>query len=190
VRPPKLVPVMVGALVIATASCAASHQGGTGRGGATSLPVSTSAAPQTSPPAPTSVTPPTISNASPPVQTSPTLPPGGLPPAPVPTPAPTLVSPTVLTQQPYGAVVKLKVGEQVLLEPGIDWVRPTITGVGLRMVAVSGGYPSRQPLKATLLAVAAGTAHIDDYTDAACFHETPRCLRATEELNFTVVITE
>jgi hypothetical protein len=190
VKPPKLVPAMVGALVIAAAGCAASHQGGTDQGGTASPPVFASAPPQTSPPAPTSVTTPTISNASPPVQMSPTLPPGGLPPAPVPPAAPTLVSPTVLTQQPYGAVVKLKVGEQVLLEPGIDWARPTITGVGLRMVAVSGGYPSLQPLKATLLAVAAGTAHIEDYTDAACFHETPRCLRATEELNFTVVITQ
>jgi hypothetical protein len=101
-----------------------------------------------------------------------------------------LVSPTVLTQQQNGAIVELKVGERVLLAPGTDWVPPKITGVGLRVVAVSGGYPSHEPLKATLLAVAVGTSYIDDYTDAACFHETPRCLRPVQELHFTVVITQ
>jgi NADPH:quinone reductase-like Zn-dependent oxidoreductase len=103
---------------------------------------------------------------------------------------PTLVSPSVLGQDSSGAVVELKVGQTVLFEPGQDWVPLMIDGSVLRVVTQSGGYPSDQPLKATILAVAPGTASIDDFTDAACFHTSPPCLRPEGSLHFSVVVTE
>jgi hypothetical protein len=48
---------------------------------------------------------------------------------------PTLVSPSVLYSEPFGAVVELKVGETVLLDPGTDWLPLTIDGSVLRVVA-------------------------------------------------------
>ena len=125
------------------------------------------------------------------VTTSPT-PPATMAPMPstVAEPTPTLVSPSVLHQDPFGAVVELKVGETVLFEPGQDWVPLTINGSVLRIVTQSGGYPSDQPLNATILAVSPGTASIDDYTDAACFHTSPPCLSPQGSLHFSVVVTK
>jgi hypothetical protein len=178
----------VAILALALSGCAsATHRGVGADASVTSappIPVS-SALPLVSPGVVASVP-----EVRPMVTSSPTLPPGGLSaPPPVAVATPTLVSPTVLTQQPYGAVVELKVGEQVLLAPGTDWTPPTITGTSLRIVTQSGGYPSNQPMTVTILAVAPGTATIDDYTDAACFHVKPACLRPVGSLHFSVVIT-
>gem|GEM_PF-5984435 len=176
------------ALALALSGCASGVHRGAAEGvsGTSSLPIAVSSARSPASPGGLSSAP----VARPVVTSSPTLPPGGLPaPATVANATPTLVSPTVLTQQPYGAVVELKVGEMVLLAPGTDWTPPTITGTSLRVVTQSGGYPSSQPLTATILAVAPGAATIDDYTDAACFHVKPPCLRPVESLHFSVVIT-
>jgi hypothetical protein len=124
------------------------------------------------------------------VTTSPT-PPATMAPMPstVAEATPTLVSPSVLGQDSSGAVVELRVGQTVLFEPGQDWVPLTIDGSVLRVVTQSGGYPSNQPLKATILAVSPGTASIDDHIDAACFHVSPPCLRPAGSLHFSVVVT-
>ncbi len=179
---------IVAILAVALSACAtATHRGvGADASVSSSPPIAiSSASPLVSPDAIAST--PLVQQLA---TSSPTPPPGGLPaPPPVADATPTLVSPTVLTQEPYGAIVELKVGEQVLLAPGMDWTPPTITGTSLRVVKQSGGYPSNQPMTATLLAVAPGTATIDDYTDAACFHVKPACLRPVESLHFSVVIT-
>jgi hypothetical protein len=139
-----------------------------------------------------------VEDASPPaavagsIVTSSPTPPATMAPAPSTTAeaTPTLVSPSVLYSQPFGAVVELKVGETVLLDPGTDWLPLTIDGSVLRVVTQSGGYPSDQPLRATILAVSPGTANIDDGIDNACFHASPPCLRPSESLHFTVVVTQ
>jgi hypothetical protein len=142
------------------------------------VPSVAAAAPPSSPVARSIVT----SSPTPPATVAPT-------PSSVAEATPTLVSPSVLGQDSSGAVVELKVGQTVLFEPGQDWVPLMIDGSVLRVVTQSGGYPSDQPLKATILAVSPGTASIDDHTDAACFHVSPPCLRPDGSLHFSVVVT-
>src|SRR5450631_3549759 len=184
----KAVSGVVVALVFVLSSCASNGARGASDGPAagSSLAVTASSGlPSAAPSAP-----PASPVVLPIVTTSPTPPATMVPmPSTVAEPTPTLVSPSVLDQDSSGAVVELKVGESVLFEPGQDWVPLTINGSVLRVVTQSGGYPSDQPFKATILAVAPGTANIDDYIDAACFHVSPPCLRPNGSLHFSVVVT-
>jgi hypothetical protein len=94
-----------------------------------------------------------------------------------------------VTETSDGAVVALTVGQHVMLELPPEWTPPKLSGAGLGVVAQSGGYPSGQPLRATLVAVTVGTAYIDSGTDYACLHQTPRCLPPVKQLRVTVKIT-
>lgn len=98
--------------------------------------------------------------------------------SPVATPA---VSPgTTLTAADDGVTVSAVTGQQVTVElapgPGVyAWDRPRLTGAALRLMSVTGGYPSRGPVRAILLAVTPGIAVVSTVSDAPCLHTRPRC---------------
>lgn len=95
------------------------------------------------------------------------------------TPSPRrLTGPATLTAADSGAVVFLRVGQQVTVElaAGFEaWHVPAATGPALRLVSASGGYPGHQPARAVFLAVAAGTATLAAVSDTACLHAHPAC---------------
>lgn len=98
---------------------------------------------------------------------------------PLPTAPPSLTGPVTLTGADSGAVVNLRVGQQVtvVLAPAfMAWHVPSATGAVLRRVSASGGYPGRQPARAVFLAVAPGTAVLSAESDTACLHAHPRCM--------------
>jgi hypothetical protein len=55
------------------------------------------------------------------------------------------------------------------------WELPTANGEAVQRIEASGGYPSREPARATFLAVADGTATIVSRTDYHCLNAHPPC---------------
>lgn len=82
---------------------------------------------------------------------------------------------TTLTEASNGTTVTVAVGQSVAVALPANYDPITATGTALRLVSSSGGFPTGQPLAATYLAVAAGTADLRTRTDFACLHSVPRC---------------
>ena len=113
--------------------------------------------------------------------------------APSPSSAPVTPAGNVLTVADAGATVALVTGERltVVLAPGpgaYAWHRPRLTGSGLRLLSVTGGYPYHGPMRAVFLATGPGTAALSSVSDMPCLHERPRCLVAQRLWTATVII--
>ena len=99
----------------------------------------------------------------------------------------------VLTAADTGARVTLVTGQRLTVDlapgPGAyAWHRPRLTGSGLRLLSVTGGYPSHGPMRAVYLATGPGTAVLSSVSDMPCLHERPRCLVAQRLWTATVLI--
>lgn len=113
--------------------------------------------------------------------------------APSPSSAPVKPAGNVLTAADTGATVTLVTGQQLTvdLEPGpgaYAWHRPRLTGSGLRLLSVTGGYPSHGLMRAVYLATGPGTAVLSSVSDMPCLHEHPQCLVAQRLWTATVII--
>jgi hypothetical protein len=113
--------------------------------------------------------------------------------APSPSNAPVTPAGNVLTDADAGATVTLVTGQRLTvgLAPGYGayaWQRPRLTGSGLRLLSVTGGYPYRGSMRAVFLATGPGTAVLSSLSDMPCLHERPRCLIAQRLWTATVTI--
>lgn len=113
------------------------------------------------------------------------------------TPFPTItpVTPTgnLLTAGDTGATVTVSVGQRLTVElspgPGAyAWDRPGLTGSGLQLESVVGGYPVRNPVRAVYLATGPGTAVLSAGSDAPCLHLRPRCTIAQRVWTIRVIV--
>lgn len=99
----------------------------------------------------------------------------------------------VLTFADNGATVTLVTGQLLTIELAPAplapaWDRPRLTGSGLRLVSVTGGYPEHGPMRAVFLAVAPGTTVVTAASDMACLHAHPRCMVAQRIWTARVII--
>jgi hypothetical protein len=113
--------------------------------------------------------------------------------APIPSSTPVTPAGNVLTAADADARITLVTGERltVVLAPGpgaYAWHRPRLTGTGLRLLSVTGGYPSHGPMRAVFLATGPGTAVLSSLSDMPCLHERPRCLIAQRLWTATGII--
>jgi hypothetical protein len=111
------------------------------------------------------------------------------------TPAPgrSTLQKTLLTQADSGLTIRLPVGAEVTVvlssgSQGTMWDRPAASDGAVVRVSVSGGYPSHLPAQAVFRAVAPGTSQLTSQSDLPCFHQTPRCMVATQVWHVTVVV--
>jgi hypothetical protein len=105
---------------------------------------------------------------------------------------PSLTGSVTLTVADNGAVVYLRVGQQVtvVLTPAfMAWHLPIAGGSALRRVSASGGFPGRQPARAVFLAVAPGTAILSAESDTACLHARPPCMVPQQLWHVTVRVS-
>jgi len=112
--------------------------------------------------------------------------------SPEPRPTVTATGPVTLTDADSGAVVYLRVGQQVIVVLTPDfmaWHPPTAAGTVLRRVSASGGFPGRQPARAVFLAVAPGTAVLTAESDTACLHAHPPCMVPQQLWQVTVRVS-
>ncbi|MEV4769184.1 cellulose binding domain-containing protein [Micromonospora humida] len=86
--------------------------------------------------------------------------------------------------------VTLYVGQTLGVTLAADYLPVSTTGSALTPVSTSGGYPTGQPLVATLRAVAPGTAELTTHTDHACRHTTPPCALPTVLWTVHVAVIE
>src|SRR5215470_5194682 len=112
---------------------------------------------------------------------------------PSPSSAPVAPAGNVLTAADTGARVTLVTGQRLTVDlapgPGAyAWHRPRLTGSGLRLLSVTGGYPSQSPMRAVYLATGPGTVVLSSVTDMPCLHAHPRCLVAQRLWTATVII--
>ena len=113
--------------------------------------------------------------------------------APSPSSAPATSAGNVLTAADTGARVTLVTSHRLTVDlapgPGAyAWHRPRLTGSGLRLLSVTGGYPYHGPMRAVFLATGPGTAVLSLVSDMPCLHERPRCLVAQRLWTATVII--
>ena len=113
--------------------------------------------------------------------------------APSPSSAPGTPAGNVLTAADSGATVTLVTGQRLTVDlapgPGAyAWHRPRLTGSGLRLLSVTGGYSYHGPMRAVFLATGPGTAVLSLVSDMPCLHERPRCLIAQRLWTATVII--
>ena len=99
----------------------------------------------------------------------------------------------VLTAADTGARVTLVTGQRLTVDlapgPGAyAWHRPRLTGSGLRLLSVTGGYPSHGPMRAVYLATGPGTPVLSSVSDMPCLHARPRCLVDQRLWTATVII--
>ena len=92
-----------------------------------------------------------------------------------PSPTPTRIGTTTLTEEDSGSTVVLKVGESVRVTLSSDYHQPEAQGSAVERRAASGGYPTSGPAIATFVAVARGSAELTSTTDYGCLHATPSC---------------
>jgi hypothetical protein len=113
--------------------------------------------------------------------------------APSPSSSPVTPAGNVLTAADTGARVTLMTGQRLTVDlaPGAGayaWHRPRLTGSGLRLLSVTGGYPSHGLMRAVYLASGPGTAVLSSSSDMPCLHARPRCLVAQRLWTATVII--
>lgn len=99
----------------------------------------------------------------------------------------------VLTVADAGERVMLRVGQRLTIDlaPGTGvyaWHGPRLAGDGLRLLSVTGGYPSHGLMRAALLATGPGTIVVSSFSDMPCLHEHPSCLVAQQRWTATVVV--
>jgi hypothetical protein len=98
-------------------------------------------------------------------------------------------APVPLTVLSNGRTVRLFRGQSVtvvLRRAGLSWHVPAATGRAVRRTSASGGYPGRQPARATFLAASPGRAILSSVDDIACLHAQPSC--AVAQLSWRVVV--
>jgi hypothetical protein len=99
-----------------------------------------------------------------------------------------------LTAADDHATVRLHVGQSVtvMLAPDglFQWHVPTVSGIAVRQVSDSGGYPGQEPARATFLAQAGGEATLQAVDDTACLHAQPGCKPPQRQWQVTVTVTE
>jgi hypothetical protein len=94
---------------------------------------------------------------------------------------------TVVTEADNGRTLIVVLGDLVTVRLGADWRPPTVTGSGLTLVSVTGGYPSGSPVEAVYKAAySSGDTLVRSQTDYDCFHTEPLCARPTESWSVTV----
>ena len=113
--------------------------------------------------------------------------------APSPSSTPGTPAGNVLTAADSGATVTLVTGQRLTVDlapgPGAyAWHRPRLTGSGLRLLSVTGGYSYHGSMRAVFLATGPGTAVLSSVSDVPCLHERPRCLVAQRLWTATVII--
>jgi hypothetical protein len=99
----------------------------------------------------------------------------------------------VLTAADTGATVTLATDQRLTVDlapgPGAyAWHRPRLTGSGLRLLSVTGGYPYHGLMRAVFLATGPGRAMLSSLSDMPCLHERPRCLVAQRIWTATIII--
>jgi hypothetical protein len=82
---------------------------------------------------------------------------------------------TALVESSSGTTVSVTVGQTIAVDLPSSYVPITVTGAAVTAVSSSGGFPTGQPLTATLLAVAPGVLDLRTMTDYPCLHSVPRC---------------
>lgn len=106
---------------------------------------------------------------------------------------PLLRAGTVLTLANNRETIRLAIGQRltVYLVPvpgGRPWDRPRLTGSGLQLVSVTGGFPQQGPMQAVYVAVAPGTAGLSSFTETQCAHAKPPCMVAVRIWTVQVII--
>jgi hypothetical protein len=115
------------------------------------------------------------------------------PTTPFPSTTPVAPAGNVLTDANNRATVTVATGARLTIdltsEPGAyAWDRPRLTGAGLRLVSVAGGYPARGPMMAVLLATSPGTVMVSSVGDFPCLHSRPVCALAVRSWTIQVII--
>jgi hypothetical protein len=101
-------------------------------------------------------------------------------------------APVSLTVLSNGKTVRLFRGQSVtvVLRPaGLSWHVPAATGRAVRRTSASGGYPGRQPARATFLATSPGRATLGSIDDIACLHARPSCAVVQRSWQVVVFVT-
>ena len=97
-----------------------------------------------------------------------------------------------LTAASNGTTVRLFRGQSVavmLRGTALSWHVPAAIGRAVRRISASGGYPGRQPARATFLATWPGRAVLSSVNDTACLHTTPACAVAQRSWRVVVYVT-
>jgi hypothetical protein len=100
--------------------------------------------------------------------------------------------PVSLTVVSNGTTVRLFRGQSVsvmLRGTALSWHVPAAVGRAVRRTSASGGYPGRQPARATFLATWPGRAVLSSVNDTACLHTTPACAVAQRSWRVVVYVT-
>ena len=101
-------------------------------------------------------------------------------------------TPVSLTAASNGTTVRLFRGQSVsvmLRGTALSWHVPAATGNAVRRTSASGGYPGRQPARATFLAASPGRAILSSVDDTACLHARPSCMIAQRSWRVVVLVT-
>jgi hypothetical protein len=104
-------------------------------------------------------------------------------------PRPRLDGDVVVLEEDAGKQVRLRPGQQLSVELGADFkpVRVSDEEV-LRPLTLTGGYPTREPVIAVLMAVSPGEVVLSSSTDFACLHETMPCSMPQREWMLSVTV--
>jgi hypothetical protein len=109
------------------------------------------------------------------------------------TPPPILTGPATLTAADRGVTIRIHPGQRVTVElaarGSFSWHVPAAAGAAVTRISASGGYPGRQPARATFLAVRAGTATLTAIDDTPCLHTQPACLPVQQAWQVTILVT-
>ena len=97
---------------------------------------------------------------------------------------------TVVTHSDTGTTIHVRRGDHVevrLTQDSYDPPTSSDAAVASRQSS-EGGYPSSAPVDAVFAATGAGTADLTAFSDYACFHSSPMCLRPTRTWVVHVVV--
>ena len=101
-------------------------------------------------------------------------------------------TPVSLTAASNGTTVRLFRGQSVsvvLRGNALSWHVPAATGKAMRRTSAGGGYPGRQPARATFLATWPGRVVLSSFDDIACLHNRPPCAVAQRSWRVVVFVT-
>lgn len=107
--------------------------------------------------------------------------------------SPVLQPGAILTAASNRETITLAVGQRltvylVPLPGGRPWERPRLTGSGLRLVSVLGGFPAQGPMQAVFVSVAPGIATLSSLTTLTCAHAHPPCMVAARVWTVQIII--
>jgi hypothetical protein len=101
-------------------------------------------------------------------------------------------APVTLTAASNGTTVRLFRGQSVsvvLRGTPLSWHVPAATGRAVQRTTAGGGYPGRQPARATFVALWPGRAILSSVNDTACLHTRPACAIAQRSWRVVVFVT-